>query len=94
MTNLIKEIDKKDQMRTKRLIQCHEDCKTMWQYYNKERNPCECGSNCFHYEYDRINNVIYGVCNCCNTDIYVVKDEYFEEKLHTGEWLGDEEITF
>lgn len=76
----------------KRLIQCYKDTKRMWQYYSNKNNPCECGSNCYHYEYDKIDNVVYGVCNCCKTDIYIVKEEYKEEKLHIGEWLSDFEF--
>ena len=33
-----------------------------------QRNPCGCGSNCYHYEFDGEN--IYGVCNACGRDIY------------------------
>lgn len=72
-----------------RLLQCYEDSGNMWQYYDGQgNNPCDCGSNCYHLEYDKVNNKIYGVCNCCNTDIYVVKEEYVDEKLHTGKWVA------
>ena len=81
-------IHEKNQKQTRRLTQCYEDNENMWQYYDgQENNPCDCGSNCYHYEYDRINNKIYAVCNCCKTDIYVMKEEYMDEKLHTGKWL-------
>ena len=49
-----------------------------------ENNPCGCGSNCYHDEYD--GKKIYGVCNACDTDIYELKDEYVEEKLKEGIW--------
>lgn len=73
--------------RKRRLIQRHEDSKNMWQYFSKELNHCGCGSNCYHYEYDKKDNKIYGVCNCCRTDIYEIKEEYQEEKLNQGVWL-------
>ena len=77
----------------KRLTQCYTDSERMWQYYNKEPNHCGCGGNCFHYEYDLNDNVIYGVCNCCEKDIYiVVKEEYMDEKLHEGKWLRKDQI--
>ena len=81
-------IYEKHKFQAKRLTQCYDDDEEIWQYADKERNPCGCGSNCFHYEYDRINNVIYGVCNACEKDIYIVKEEYMNEKLHTGKWLS------
>lgn len=43
------------------------------------RNPCGCGSNCFHKEDDGVTT--YGVCNACKQDIY----EY-EERDISGEW--------
>lgn len=42
-------------------------------------NPCGCGSNCFHYEFD--GNWVIGVCNCCGKDIYTKKKPYDEEFL-------------
>lgn len=71
-----------------RLLQCYEDSGNMWQYYDVELNPCGCGSNCYHFEYDITSNKIYGVCNCCNTDIYEVKGKYMEKILHTGKWVS------
>ena len=49
-----------------------------------KRNPCECGSNVFHYEYDGIN--IFAKCNSCNKTIYEIKKEYIEECLSEGLW--------
>ena len=81
-------IYEKSQKQTRRLTQCYEDSENMWQYFDgDENNPCGCGSNCYHYEYDRIGNKVYGVCNFCGTDIYEVREEYMDEKLHTGKWL-------
>ena len=71
----------------KRLIQHYADDEHMWQYVGDEPNPCGCGSNCYHYEYDRSENKIYGVCNGCHTDIYIVRDEYTNDKLKIGMWL-------
>lgn len=43
-----------------------------------ERNPCGCGSNCFHKEDD--NKHTYGVCNACGKDVYVYNErEEFKE---------------
>ena len=70
------------------MSQRHIDSDNLWQYYTgDDKNPCGCGSNCFHYEYDENDNLIYGVCNACNTDIYVVREEYKEEKLKEGKWV-------
>lgn len=57
----------------------------IWQYYGEERNPCGCGSNCFHKEYDGKN--IWCICNSCNTKIYGVKEEYIQEDLNKGIWI-------
>lgn len=58
---------------------------TIWCYFVKGvSNPCGCGSNCYHYEYN--GEKIYGVCNACKTDIYEVKIEYIKEKLKQGVW--------
>jgi hypothetical protein len=47
-------------------------------FISGERNPCNCGSNCFHKENDKTKT--YGVCNACGADIYEYKEkEVFEE---------------
>jgi hypothetical protein len=48
-------------------------------YIKGEKNPCGCGSNCFHKQDD--GEKIYGVCNACKQDIY----EYLERDT-SGEW--------
>ena len=72
-----------------RLIQCdEEDVKNIRTNFIKDEfNPCGCGSNCFHYEYDKARNIIYGVCNVCDIDIYEVKKEYIAEELRIGKWI-------
>ncbi len=81
-------IYEKSQKQVRRLTQCYEDSENIWQYYDGDKNnPCGCGSNCYHYEYDRIDNKVYGVCNSCDMDIYEMKEEYMNEKLNTGKWL-------
>ena len=46
---------------SKRLVQRHKDSGNIWCYYNSgEHNPCGCGSNCYHYEYDLMDKKIYG----------------------------------
>ena len=76
------------QIKPIRVVKCHEDSEILWQYYCVGQNPCGCGSNCYHYEYDNIDDEIYGVCNVCEKDIYVVKKEYKEEKLKEGKWIS------
>ena len=74
-----------DSIEDKRKTQCYEDTGEIWNYFIiGVRNPCGCGSNCFHYEYD--GKKIYGVCNACNTDIYELNDEKVEIKLKCGIW--------
>lgn len=68
-----------------RKIQYYKGTDRVKSYYSSgEMNPCGCGSNCFHYEYD--GSKIYGVCNACDIDIYVLKNEYVEEKLAQEIW--------
>ncbi|WP_270466983.1 hypothetical protein [Butyribacter intestini] len=72
--------------------ECYEDLRQMshengkvWCYYSSDSlNPCGCGSNCYHYEFD--GKKIYGVCNACDTDIYEMKNEFVKEKLKQGIW--------
>lgn len=71
----------------KRKIQYYDDIKNgIWCYMVKggEMNPCGCGSNCYHHEYDGIK--LYGVCNSCQRDIYEYKEEYIEDELSRGIW--------
>ena len=57
----------------------------IWCYFIKgQKNPCGCGSNCYHKEYD--GSIIKCVCNACDTDIYEIKEEYTDEQLNTGIW--------
>jgi len=54
-----------------------------------ERNPCGCGSNCFHEEYD--GKILYGVCNACKSDIYEFK--YDEAYINNSEWKNKNKET-
>lgn len=68
-----------------RKIQCHEDDGGIWSYYvSGQMNPCGCGSNCYHYEYD--GRRVYGVCNACKKDIYEVVPRYESDYLTKGVW--------
>ena len=67
-----------------RTTQCYKESGNVWCYYTKENNPCGCGSNCYHYEYDGTH--VIGVCNACKSDIYMIKDEYTQEYLNKGVW--------
>lgn len=70
-----------------RKIQYDNVGNNIWCYYIKNtKNPCECGSNCYHQEYDNKERIIYCVCNSCKKDIYVIRDEYIQEELKKGEW--------
>lgn len=69
-----------------RLIQL--DGKELKQFWDKTgNNPCECGSNCYHHEMDRVTKSIYGVCNCCGEDIYIMKEEAAVEERSKGTWI-------
>ena len=83
-----------NQVKSIRQIQCYEDTERVWQYYNKFENPCECGSNCYHFEYDRDDDKIYGVCNCCNKDIYVMRKECKDDKLKQGKWVDKDDAFY
>lgn len=68
----------------------HENSNELWQFFiENTKNPCECGSNMFHYEYDGKN--MYGVCNACGERIYTVQDEYVQGYLDLGEWKGNKQ---
>lgn len=56
------------------------EIQTFW--YRGKRNPCGCGSNCFHEEHDDTH--LYGVCNACDRDIY--EFEYDIEYIKNSEW--------
>ena len=64
----------------------HDNEGKVWCYFSQGKNPCGCGGNVFHKEYDAINDKIYGVCNACGEDIYEVKPEFMREELSTGIW--------
>ena len=65
----------------------------VWTYYNPEgNNPCGCGSNCYHYEYDQRDDEIYGVCNGCDKDIYIIDKKYKNQRLEIGVWKWAKEL--
>ena len=74
-----------------RIIQCFDDGHLHTYYTSESSNPCGCGSNCFHYEYDTQTKKMYGVCNTCKQDVYDATDAYTQELLQTGKWLPKEE---
>jgi hypothetical protein len=77
-----------------RLVQYHEYNDIVWSYYHYplgKNNICGCGSNCCHYEYDKLENKIYGVCDGCGAEIYEIKKEYIDKELKVGRWLSKNE---
>lgn len=75
-------------MGIKRKKQYYEDETGLWTYLIKGvRNPCGCGSNCYHQEYDGKN--IICVCNACGQDIYEIKEDHIEDMLNTGVWMEE-----
>lgn len=55
----------------------------LWNHYIVDL-CCSCGANVYHYEYD--GNEMYGVCNGCGKDVYVVKEECIDKRLKEGIW--------
>ena len=51
----------------KRKIQYYNDeSRGIWTYMVKgESNPCGCGSNCYHKEYEPESETLFCVCNAC-----------------------------
>lgn len=70
-----------------RLVQCDEDGDIKSYFIRDEINPCGCGSNCYHHQYDKKSDIIYCVCNACNLDIYTIKKQYKDETLNKDRWL-------
>lgn len=68
-----------------RKIQYHKDSGHIWEYFVKDLY-CECGCNVFHQEYDGEN--IYGVCNACQFDKYMIQPQYINDELNrpNSEW--------
>lgn len=72
-----------------RKIQYYENVKDgPWCYFiSGKKNPCGCGSNCFHQEQDTETGNVYGVCNVCKRDIYQLEgEEHIQEELSKGVW--------
>lgn len=66
-----------------RVKQYYADKNLIWTHFIPQER-CSCGANVFHYEYD--GKDIYGVCNGCGKDHYVVKEEYVNKRLSEGIW--------
>lgn len=67
----------------------HDNGTELWQFFIEgQKNPCECGSNMFHYEYD--GEKIYGICNCCGQRIYTVATSYVQGYLDMGKWIDND----
>lgn len=83
----LNETPKSKPVRSKlRVMQYNEETNTLQNYIPESKiTPCHC-DNMFHYEYDLFYNKMYGVCNICDQDIFVMKDEYVPQLLHEGIW--------
>ena len=50
-------------------------------------DKCECGCNVVHLEYDEKVNAIFGICNACKKEVYIVESEDAKEMLMSkGTW--------
>lgn len=67
-----------------RKCQYYQDKQDKLRDYHIGGQCCPCGANVYHYEYD--GNEIYGVCNACGKDLYVVKEGYIDKRLKEGVW--------
>lgn len=69
----------------RRILKQYDEDGNLQNYWVRgEKNPCGCGSNLFHYEYD--GKDILCICNSCKAEIYTVKDECKDEDLKRGIW--------
>ena len=71
-------------MKNRKVQYYNDNSDIKWCYYTSLKNPCGCGSNCYHHELDK--ETIIGVCNSCGEDIYEIKAEYTNENLGVGTW--------
>lgn len=69
-----------------RLIHYNDEGITYTNFTLGSKNPCGCDSNCYHYEFDTRSNKVYGVCNACGKDIYVVDDMEKNKDIFQGTW--------
>lgn len=47
-------------------------------------NPCGCGCNLYHLEYD--GSEVFTVCNSCGKDIAIIEKNQAKELLKQGSW--------
>lgn len=73
--------DKATEIINKRKIKLLDgEIQSFW--FKSERNPCGCGSNLFHEEFN--GKTLYGVCNACDSDIYELK--FDADYIEKSEW--------
>ena len=96
VVKVLKEMISKKESVFPRLSQRYpNDEDKVWCYFVKDTpNPCGCGSNVFHKEYDVLKEKIYGVCNSCGKDVYEVEPEFKQEELCKGVWKIMKKITY
>lgn len=77
-------------METKKSSKGEKNCKENGVWYHSyvidggsTYNPCGCGSNVYHLEYD--GKTIFGVCNVCEKDIYEVKQSRAQDLFQIAE---------
>ena len=47
-------------------------------------NPCGCGCNLYHLEYD--GSEVFTVCNSCGKDIAIIEKNQAKELVKQGSW--------
>ena len=69
------------------LTYCFKDNNDIQLYLGDMPNSCGCGSNCYHFEHDTIDNKTYAICNRCDKDLFIMKEKDVLEQLKNGRWV-------
>lgn len=62
-----------------RKIQYNKNNGRIWEYIVEDLR-CICGCNVFHKEYNGTD--VFGVCNGCRNDVYMIKPEFVNAELN------------
>ena len=85
MAEICEIVEDETKRRNKRLVQMLDNGETVESYLYIGGNPCGCGSNCYHLEYD--GNEMFTKCNACGIEFGTIKPEYIAEMLNKGKWV-------